>query len=552
MKMKYMPFKLTGDMYMKKQYFNQTSLSDAYLALTRNNISYAREIFTLLLLKQSGLNTHEFVDFSTPHNKSRLLEAAQKLSYLYTSEDETDKKQKYNFINPLEMKSWGTNPTESIHSWSTNRIMNNVTGGPRYWKNIVITEDGSVNSIKLKRSYMDHFSNMENKIPIDAISVWYSRFLPFDREVTVSELINHFIEDFKITEEEKSRLFSYSSTVSLKYSETPISSSYIRSLIYTTGDKVPEGWSLPNTEKEKNSIGERPSIWDSSITKFQKRGTYMSLDHYKNILDTAQQIILMGPPGTSKSYLAQQIAKDFNVVKRLQFHPQYSYQDFIGGKILEQGTLKDNKGVLISLLEEAMVNENIDYLLIIEEINRANVSQVFGEMIQLLDRDETLVLTFNNEEKEYYLPRNLKIVGTMNTTDRTVGRIDYALKRRFSQIYCAPDYSVLTDKVRIENNEFSISEFLRRINSNLVSTLSHKEMVLGHALFLKDYAFESISEQYIWNISDLFNLFQYVIRPIIEDYCNGNEELIENVIGEGLYNSIEENDFLENIRGFLN
>src|SRR5690625_5327621 len=80
----------------------------------------------------------------------------------------------------------------------------------------------------------------------------------------------------------------------------------------------------------------------------------------------------MGPPGTSKSFLAKQISKEFDVVKRIQFHPQYSYQDFIGGKILENGYLKDKKGELIEFIEEAISGKEHDkeYLLIIEEINR--------------------------------------------------------------------------------------------------------------------------------------------------------------------------------------
>ena len=261
----------------------------------------------------------------------------------------------------------------------------------------------------------------------------------------------------------------------------------------------------------------------------------------------------MGPPGTSKSFLAVQLSESFNVVKRLQFHPQYSYQDLIGGKILEQGNLVDKKGELIILIEDAMLEENKDkeYLLIIEEINRANVSQVFGEMIQLLDRGETLNLTFNDEEKEYQLPTNLKIVGTMNTTDRTVGRIDYAIKRRFYQIYCKPDIGLLIDKVIVEGNEFSIAGLLEKINQNLFIALSNKEMVIGHAIFMKKFVYSSESNKFIWPKNDFENLFNYVVVPIIEDYCNGNIDLITSVIGEKLYRQ-DSPDFINSIQEYLN
>src|SRR5690625_7726975 len=126
-----------------------------------------------------------------------------------------------------------------------------------------------------------------------------------------------------------------------------------------------------------------------------------------------------------------------------------------------------------------------------EEINRANVSKVFVEMIQLLDRGERLKLNFNEEEMDYYLPDNLKIIGTMNTTDRTVGRIDYAIKRCFYQVYFGPDTGILIDKVKIEGNEFSVADLLTKINQNLFSVLNNKEMVIGHAIFLRDYVYSS-------------------------------------------------------------
>src|SRR5690625_7230376 len=99
-------------------------------------------------------------------------------------------------------------------------------------------------------------------------------------------------------------------------------------------------------------------------------------------------------------------------MKRIKFHTKYSYQDFIGGKILENGYLKDRKGELIEFIEEAISGNEHDkeYLLIIEEINRANVRQVFGEMIKLLDRGERLKLTFNEDEMDSYLPDNINII----------------------------------------------------------------------------------------------------------------------------------------------
>ena len=242
------------------------------------------------------------------------------------------------------------------------------------------------------------------------------------------------------------------------------------------------------------------------------------------MLDKAEQAILMGPPGTSKSYMANLLSEKFTHTKRIQFHPQYSYQDFIGGKILDQGTLKDKKGEFIEFLDSAINNTiNDTYLLVIEEINRANVSQVFGELIQLLDRNEKLNLSFNGIEYTYYLPDNLKIIGMMNTTD----------------------------KVLIVGNAFSIADLLQKINSNLLNSLNNKEMVIGHAIFLKEFVKDATSSKYIWDLKDFVDLFNYVVLPIIEDYCNGNIELIKNILGEKLIEQLTGDDFVQAVQEFL-
>lgn len=282
-------------------------------------------------------------------------------------------------------------------------------------------------------------------------------------------------------------------------------------------------------------------------------GGTLSLDFYQDLISKANQVIFMGPPGTSKSFLAKGLSERFDKVKRIQFHPQYAYQDFIGGKILENGNLIDKKGELITFIEDAMLEANRDkqYVLIIEEINRANVSQVFGEMIQLLDRGETLQLSFNGVEQSYCLPDNVKIIGTMNTTDRTVGRIDYAIKRRFYQIYCRPEIGILVDKAKIEGNEFSIADLLAKINQNLFSILSNKEMVIGHAIFLKQFVYDEASDKFVWPIDDFEHLFNFVVVPLIEDYCNGNADLIINIIGEKLYGQQTGSEFVQAIKEFL-
>lgn len=534
---------------MEKFYLRETTISDGYNALSEVNFKHASELFTLLILKHAGLTQHDFLDLSQEATKKNLLDATRLLAYLFISDDFL--KTKYNFINPLAMRGWGENPTEHLQKWSSLRLSNNVTGGGKQWKAILINEPDEPNLIKLKHNYLDFFKDMEVKVPLDALSIWCGRFNEFPYDVPLSSIMNNFNRYFNISEEEKTFIFSTSNKIKLEYAEERVTSNFIRSLIGNP-DKDPE-W----IERFETEDDETPATQNSLVQfgggNYSINRTTLSADFYKELIDKAEQAILMGPPGTSKSFLAKELSKKFNIVKRIQFHPQYSYQDFIGGKILENGSLKDKKGELIEFIEAAIsdTNKNKEFLLIIEEINRANVSQVFGEMIQLLDRGEKLKLSFNGEEKDYYLPHNLKIIGTMNTTDRTVGRIDYAIKRRFYQIYFKPDIGILIDKAKIEGNEFSIADLLAKINQNLFSVLNNKEMVIGHAIFLKDFVYSSEIQKYLWPVEDFAHLFNFVVVPLIEDYCNGSTDLIMSVIGEKLYDQQTGAEFVKAIKEYL-
>jgi 5-methylcytosine-specific restriction protein B len=542
---------------MAKLYISEETLSHTYKILSDVNFKHDSELFTLLILKHAGLSQHSFLELSNESTKMKLLEATQQLSYLFISDNFL--KKKYNFINPLSMSGWGktgTNPTESIHQWATQRLLNNVMGGGKQWKHIVSSEPGNVNSIKLNHNYLDFFKDMDVKVPLDALSIWSVRFNEFIQEVSLSNIIRNFVDYFKISEEEKTFIFSISNRIQPKYNTSRVSSQFIRALIGNP-DKEPS-WLKEYNDEDTDTSTVQTSLVQFGGANFSIQGSsLLDASSSKNLIAKAHQMIFMGPPGTSKSFLAKELAKQFDVVKRIQFHPQYSYQDFIGGKILVSGSLMDKKGELIEFVEEAIneitsdKNPKKEYLLIIEEINRANVSQVFGEMIQLLDRGESLKLSFNGEEKVYYLPSNFKIVGTMNTTDRTVGRIDYAIKRRFYQIYCKPDTGVLIDKAKILGNDFSIADLLTKINQNLFSVLSNKEMVIGHAIFLKDYIYSSTEEKFIWPTDDFEHLFNFVVVPLIEDYCNGNADLITSVIGEKLYNQPTGLEFLQAVKEYL-
>ncbi|HEL1818096.1 TPA: AAA family ATPase [Streptococcus suis] len=530
-------------------YFSQNTLTESYNKITSNPNTYGTEFFYFLLLKHSGISTQHEISLSSEDVKEKIIEATKDFASLFTDERNlNDKHAKNNFINPFSMSNWGNNPSEPLIKWAPARLINNVTGGGKQWKKILIDDGVNPNKVKLKHDYLDFFSNIEQKYSIEALATWLFKFRSFEKTITASELRNVFLTYFNITSEERLHFFTSTPEFQLEFSNEPVQSHEIRLLIGN-----PPKYDDWLEVSQQNDI-EAHTSGDISYIPFsseQLRTTNKTIQEYKDILDKAEQALLMGPPGTSKSYIANQLSELFDNVKRIQFHPQYSYQDFIGGKIIENGTLKDKKGEFLVYLEQAIQNQDQSYLLIIEEINRANVSQVFGELIQLLDKGEKLSLSFNNQTSEYYIPKKFKIIGTMNTTDRTVGRIDYAIKRRFYQINFRVDSDLLVDKVQLLHNEFSIADFLEKINANLVNNLNNREMVIGHAIFLKKFVYDTVSDKYVWPLNDFTDLFNYVILPIIDDYCNGNFELISSVIGSKLSTQLSDSEFIEAVSEYL-
>ncbi|WP_137772282.1 MULTISPECIES: AAA family ATPase [unclassified Microbacterium] len=165
------------------------------------------------------------------------------------------------------------------------------------------------------------------------------------------------------------------------------------------------------------------------------------------------QVILYGPPGTGKTYVARALAdrlgKPGSVVKRIQFHPSYTYEDFFAGyrpvtDAAGQLSFSLTRGPLREIADEARKNPDVPHVLMIDEINRANLSKVFGELYYLLEyRDDAIDVLYagsgDDGGKSFSLPANVLIIGTMNTADRSIALLDSAMRRRFSFFELHPD-----------------------------------------------------------------------------------------------------------------
>lgn len=165
------------------------------------------------------------------------------------------------------------------------------------------------------------------------------------------------------------------------------------------------------------------------------------------------QVILYGPPGTGKTYVARALAdrlgKPGSVVKRIQFHPSYTYEDFFAGyrpvtDAAGQLSFSLTRGPLREIADEARKNPEVPHVLMIDEINRANLSKVFGELYYLLEyRDDAIDVLYagsgDDGGKSFSLPANVLIIGTMNTADRSIALLDSAMRRRFAFFELHPD-----------------------------------------------------------------------------------------------------------------
>ena len=246
-----------------------------------------------------------------------------------------------------------------------------------------------------------------------------------------------------------------------------------------------------------------------------------------DLLWERKQIILYGPPGTGKTYLARELARhltDDGAVKLVQFHPSYTYEDFFEGFRPEPGgsgtlTFALRAGPFRDFAEVAADNPTTAYILIIDEINRANLAKVFGELYFLLEyRDESISLQYS-PDKEFTLPQNLFIIGTMNTADRSIARIDTAMRRRFAFVELNP---------RIPPVQGLLSRWLGKRGLPMAAALLLDE--LNRRIADSDAAIgpSYLMDERIYQREDgLDRVWQYSIMPLLEDLFYGQRDLNE-------------------------
>ena len=307
-------------------------------------------------------------------------------------------------------------------------------------------------------------------------------------------------------------------------------------------------------------------------------------ENMKNEFD--KNVIFYGPPGTGKTYTTAKRAveicktesekeltdyseimekynelKENNRIEFITFHQSYGYEEFIEGikpVVSNEDDESDSEnsqeikyeivdGIFKKFCDEARKaqdKENNEYVFIIDEINRGNISKIFGELITLIEttkrsgegKKECISTKLPYSKEEFTVPDNVYIIGTMNTADRSIALMDTALRRRFKFEEMLPDYDLLKDIfVEDEGVKVNIGAMLKAINER-IEYLYDREHTIGHAVFLEKGKDDKIDI----DINKLENIFKKNIIPLLQEYFYEDYEKIRIVLGDNAKNEDEQ------------
>ena len=309
----------------------------------------------------------------------------------------------------------------------------------------------------------------------------------------------------------------------------------------------PNGTFFKLTKEEFETVFElikqNPFNYDTSLYSLYKSKKYSDqdflnevflsadeLEKLKSLLKHKKNLILQGAPGVGKTFAAKRLAyvmmgrKDDSRVEQVQFHQNFSYEDFIMGyKPTEDGGFKLENGKFFEFCKKAEADPERDYFFIIDEINRGNLSKIFGELLMLIEkgyRNKPIQLAYNKEK--FHVPSNLYIIGMMNTADRSLALIDYALRRRFAFFPMKPglDKKSFQNEIAKSGDErvSKVIDAVKKLNEVIANDDSLGDgFCIGHSYFCNPESDTAWIE----------NVVKYEIIPMLDEYWFDNKERSE-------------------------